>query len=255
MSLAASVATSMSGSAQTSDPVSPRSKPSPTIVTRWPGAAASGTTFSETPAADVMSSGASRAGISRMMGSVASQSRSFDGRGAGGSGRWLMTQSLRSAMAIFRTTSSLIGCGAAGERRIDRAGNRASQRPTRDAMSATRLPGEPGPWLCGPASRRVCLFGSGGPAVGCADRDGGSAADLPTAPLRRRIVRPVVPVTLPCCAPTPCPESVREGNRSMVPAIPRGSPWGRSVVVLGCHARSGRYLSGPDRTDRSLGTD
>jgi len=75
----------------------------------------------------------------------------------------------------------------------------------RDAMSAPRLPGEPGPWLCGPASRRVCLFGSGGPAMGCADRDGGSAADLPTARLRRRIVRPVVPVTLSLVCPDTMP--------------------------------------------------
>ena len=65
-------------------------------------------------AADVMKNGTMSAGISSRIGIVASVSRNFVDRGGGGGAGWEKTQSLRSAMAMFRTASSLRAGRAVG---------------------------------------------------------------------------------------------------------------------------------------------
>jgi hypothetical protein len=103
-------------------------KLAPTIVSRPPGTATP-EADSFGPAAPADKNGRSRTGMRRMIGIVAAMSRSRCGRRVGG-----------------------VGIGACPS--IQRV---PSQNVNVVSHSATRL-AQRAPWLCGPASRRVCYF-------------------------------------------------------------------------------------------------
>ena len=179
------------------------------------------------PAALSSMYGTMRAGMSSTIGSVASQSRSREGRRGGGGRRCVETHSLRSAMAMFRTIDLLsrLDPGQPGRRTT-----RVGRRPRDRRAVRLRQPGYLG-------SRPVALrprLATGVPcsvACGPATGDGVTRGDRHAGrTVPRRTTRPMAvrPFGRDACTSVrtwtpPCPHRSAEAIPSMVPRRPRAS--------------------------------